>query len=192
MTHDTPPPGSTFLSYRLPVPLTALAEITDLVDRVYGTGEVMMKPAGDTVYLIAPKDGFGPRKKSRRRRATTDEDEPGGLLVEHTSPAPGAQKITIDAGQDFALIWTEHLMAWFDGLGATNYLETGILRHDTDAPEFTLTLQKRSKPTPHDLRSAAETRYQDLANAVRAAIEDPTVDIRGILSEVLDRNEVTS
>ncbi|MFC0678319.1 hypothetical protein ACFFGH_10750 [Lysobacter korlensis] len=67
-------------------------------------------------------------------------------------------------------------------LGATIYIEAGIAVTG-EQPEFTFTLQKRTNPTPRDLRMQAEAKL----DAVRAVLDgQPDSDLAAELRAVLD------
>lgn len=155
-------PGQGFLALRLPIPVSAMALISDLVERVYGTGETNLRMEGDQYTLHAPKDGFGPLKSGGRRpnRPTADDMKIVSALLDDD----GNVKMTLEDAQERVLFLSQMLRLWFEGVGGINYVETQIITKGGEA-EYILTLQKNHKPTPHEFRLTAE-RERDEAYAL--------------------------
>jgi len=166
MTIDVP--RQTVAMFRLPIPVSAMPVLLDTIERVYGTGETMMRPQGEFFTIIEPEGGFGPVKRTRRRPADPDPDDM--LIRDSDSPEPGSWTFTFQAGEDIVKVISGTLAAWFDQLGATNYVECALATADNE-PDWTFRLQKRVMPTPHDLRLTAETALANLNTALEQCLD---------------------
>lgn len=151
-------PGSAVALFRLPLPVTALPYINDTIERVYGTGDTMIRPDGDSFQIIAPKDGFGPIKKGGRRPTRpTDED----MKLKYQQLRNGELKLTVEDATDSAKVVMAMMRQWFDMVGGVNYVEAGVTWPDEEG-EFVFILQRRAGETPHALREKAEARVAEL------------------------------
>ena len=87
-------PSQPVLVLAMPMPVTALPLIGDLVERVYGTGETMLRFEGKQMIVTAPDGGFGPLKRSGKRPPRPSD---GDALI--TSDVERRQAGTVTVGR---------------------------------------------------------------------------------------------
>ncbi|TQE33135.1 hypothetical protein [Streptomyces ipomoeae] len=93
-----------------------------------------------------------------------------GTMMRSLTAKDGVLTLDLESARDIVKLFVATMHGMLDGHGATNYLETdftvrGSLSMDVrcaDHPDqaYTVTIQKRSHPTPHELRQAAEQRLE--------------------------------
>jgi hypothetical protein len=178
-------PGQTVIVAALPVPLNALEELTKLVERIYGTGDTMLNMSeGDSIRIMAPKDGFGPVKRSRSK-LTPRDPELDETLLRSVKVQGETASMTLESAADQILHITESFMTWFDVYKGINYVTTEfVVAGQTGAPYY-LTIQKGGNPSAHDLRLRAEDKHIDLLAKIERTDDIATV-IERVRSGVLD------
>jgi len=150
-------PGQGVAVFALPIPASAMAMITDCVERVYGTGETMLEFKGQSMQINAPADGFGPRRTTGKRPPRSTDDE---MRVIYQDYVDGKITMTIE-DQQYRIAMLGAIMAqYFDAIKATNYVEMQLRSQEGEMP-FVLTLQLASGLTPHQARQSAEARIDN-------------------------------
>lgn len=161
------PPGKTVASFALPLPIDALPIIGDLIERIYGTGETMMRPSGHSFDIVTPRDGFGPLARARGKLPGSAAD---AMKTRALDIREGRLKLTVEDAQYQVLVIAETMRKWFDSVGGTNYVELQLQMPGEDGEpeniEFTFTLQRTAGKTPHALREEAERRVVELETEV--------------------------
>lgn len=145
-------------AFSLPMPLTALPEINEAIQRVYGTGETMMSADGDTIRIFPPVDGWGPVKTGRRKPNTVADND--GLLRWH-EVRDNVASVTFEEAEHTTLLIGTMVRRWFDHHQAINYVEARLVTEGVDE-EFVFTVQKAGNPTAHNLRQVAEAKVAEL------------------------------
>jgi hypothetical protein len=153
--------------FALPMPLNGVALINDTIQRIYGTGEFMLKFEGESIQVNAPKDGFGPRKKSRGKPAPIPDDD--GFLVNQTVVGDEL-KLTLEMSEETVHSLAEPVRMYLDEFQAVNYVEMRLQDKATEA-EFIYIVQRAAGKSPHDLRREAEERVAQLEEQLAAARE---------------------
>jgi len=154
-------------TFKLPIPLDAMPIIGELVGRVYGSGELLMRAEGETISILTPTDGFGPKTGVVAPLPSSADD--GDLVYART--VDNRLEVTIDSGREVILPIVEHLVEWMKLLGATNYVELSLQSHgDENAkPDFVFCLQRAAGKTPHALRLKAERKLAAVEADLAAA-----------------------
>ncbi|WP_159600265.1 hypothetical protein [Agromyces humi] len=155
-------PGQSVAQFRLPLPVSGMSAIADLIEHLYGAGETMMNPRGDVVEITAPKDGFGPRTTPAPVLPGPDADD---MLVSHMAAEDGELELTYEMDPDLFGGIADNLVGWFEAVGGINYVTLDVKPIDGDS-EFVFTLQRKAGLTPHDARQAAERRVSELEEEV--------------------------
>ncbi|MEV7681440.1 hypothetical protein AB0O64_23240 [Streptomyces sp. NPDC088341] len=91
-----------------------------------------------------------------------------GTMLRSLTTEDGVLTLDLEASKDIVRIFVAAMHGMLDGYGAENYTETDVtvpatLSLDLRAGDFpdqtyTVTIQRRNRPTAHDLRQAAEDR----------------------------------
>lgn len=157
-------PSTPIAVFKLPVPVTALPYIVDCIERVYGTGETMMRPDGDSFQIVAPADGFGPIKTGGRRPSRPDEVD---MKLRHQRLRDGTLTLDLEDSTEAVKILAMMMKQWFDLVGGINYVEVQLSTPGEET-EWVFTLQRKAGQTPHELRSDAEARIAKLEAEIAA------------------------
>ncbi|WIE81531.1 hypothetical protein [Curtobacterium sp. MCSS17_016] len=173
MTTDIKP-GQPFLALRLPIPVDGMTYVSELVERVYGTGTTTMRGEGDQIIIAAPKDGFGPVVRDPMPPLTRPADE--GFNVTTLDATSDPVVWDIESSGHALAVFVKSQLAFLDLLDAKNYISSQVRAGDE---VVSVVLQRDGKPTPHELREEAEQREQKLRRIIadaRAALvaDDPT------------------
>ncbi|BDZ52557.1 hypothetical protein GCM10025867_47980 (plasmid) [Frondihabitans sucicola] len=153
-------PGDVVAMFALPMPLTAMPSISEVIARVYGSGEASLSFDGDAVRIYAPREGFGPRPKGRIKAARPlDDDALGTFDLDDDRLV-----VTIEDSTAVVSAIASHLAGFFEHFAGINYVEsrfttTGQSEEDM---EYAVVVQKVSGRTAHDLRQEAEARVAEL------------------------------
>lgn len=140
--------------FQQPLPLTALAAIGDLIARVYGEGETIFAADGLSLTIYPPDGGFLAKRTTPAEVIDDAEDIEARLTF-----VDGRVSIEFEDAQERVVLIAGVLMAWFEQLGAVNYVETTL---STAAGEtFVLSLQRKNGKTPHELRLEAEAKLEE-------------------------------
>lgn len=164
-------PGQGVAVFRLPMPLNGVELLNDALQRIYGTGEWMLQFNGDQIQANAPKEGFGPPKRSRRRLAAVDTDD----KIAHQLVQDGRVDMTVETAQDTVATVMALTQLWFDAMGGINYVEFGLQGPDGEPQPFVFCVQRRDGKSPHTLREEAEAEVERL----RAEVERLSQQIGG-------------
>lgn len=91
-----------------------------------------------------------------------------GTMIRSLTTDDGVLTLDLEASKDIVRIFVASMHGMLDGYGAENYSETDVTvpatlsldLRDGDFPDqaYTVTIQRRNRPTAHDLRQAAEAR----------------------------------
>ncbi|MFJ1837962.1 hypothetical protein ACIOJ9_29335 [Streptomyces sp. NPDC088175] len=91
-----------------------------------------------------------------------------GTMLRSLTTEDGVLTLDLEASKDIVRIFVASMHGMLDGYGAENYSETDVTvpatlsldLRDGDFPDqtYTVTIQRRNRPTAHDLRLAAEER----------------------------------
>lgn len=91
-----------------------------------------------------------------------------GTMFRSLTTADGVLTLDLESAKDMVRIFVATMHGMLDGHGAQNYLETDVTIpatlaldvRDGDFPDqsYTVTIQRRERPTAHELRQAAEAR----------------------------------
>lgn len=146
-------------AFRLPIPMDAMQTINACIERVYGTGDTMMRMDGDQIQIGAPKDGWGPRKRGRGALPSASND---AMRLKHARLRDGKVSLTVEDTQYSVLLVAEIARQWFNAVGGVNYVETKLSVDGGDEPEFVYTMQRIDGLTPADKVAAAESRIGEL------------------------------
>lgn len=146
-------------AFRLPLPMGAMQTINECIERVYGTGDAMMRMDGDQIQIGAPKAGWGPRKRGRGALPSTSNDQ---MRLRYLELRDEKVKLTIEDTQYTVLVVSEIARQWFDAVGGVNYVETKLAVDGAEDPEFVFTMQRIDGLTPADKVAAAEARIAEL------------------------------
>jgi len=103
-----------------------------------------------------------------------------GTLLKALNIQDGVATLETEPARELFLVLVASMREMLDSYGAENYLETEITapsvsldmrdgQNPTDA--YTVTIQRRERPTPHEFRQKAEAQYADLAEMSRSALE---------------------
>jgi hypothetical protein len=104
-----------------------------------------------------------------------------GTMIKALTIRDGVVTVELSEARELLQLWVASIREVLDGAGAENYAELDYAtkrsvsmdlrdgRNPIDA--YTLTLQRRGKPTPHEFRLKAEAQYADLAEISRSALE---------------------
>lgn len=149
---------------RLPIPLESMATVQEFVERVYGTGDTRMTFDGDHMRIVAPKDGWGERKRGRGKLPSAVND---ALRLTYAELRDGKAKLTLEDMETTVLYISEITQQWFNHVGGINYVETKLVPGDQDEPSYVFIMQKADGKTAHELRQEAEAR----AEAAEATLE---------------------
>ncbi|MFJ4965985.1 hypothetical protein ACIP6P_26670 [Streptomyces sp. NPDC088729] len=108
-----------------------------------------------------------------------------GTMLRSLTTEDGVLTLDLEASKDIVRIFVASMHGMLDGYGAENYSETDVTvpatlsldLRDGDFPDqtYTVTIQRRNRPTAHDLRLAAEERLLAVL-AECDAIEDDHED----------------
>ncbi|MEU3704816.1 hypothetical protein AB0E82_21310 [Streptomyces anulatus] len=108
-----------------------------------------------------------------------------GTMLRSLTTDDGVLTLDLEASKDIVRIFVASMHGMLDGYGAENYSETDVTvpaklsldLRDGDFPDqtYTVTIQRRNRPTAHDLRLAAEDRLLAVL-AECDAIEDDHED----------------
>lgn len=146
------------LAVRLPIPLDAMATIQEFVERVYGTGETSLRMNGDQMSIIAPENGWGPRKRGRGRLPSASND---AMRLRYASLRDDQASLTVEDTEYTILLIAEIARHWFELTGGINYVETKLIAQQAGEPEFVFTMQRIDGKTPHELREDVERRLKE-------------------------------
>lgn len=146
-------------AFRLPLPLDAMPTIHACIERIYGTGNTMMRMDGEQIQIAAPADGWGPRKRGRGALPSASNDQ---MRLRYASLRDGKASLTIEDTQYTVLVISEIARQWFEAVGGINYVETKLAVDGADDPEFVFTMQRIDGLTPADKLTIAETRIAEL------------------------------
>lgn len=146
-------------AFRLPVPMDAMQTIGEAVERIYGTGETMMRPEGDQFTIVAPAEGWGPRKRGRGALPSTSND---AMRLRYIELRDGKLSLSVEDTQWTVLMISEIARQWFEAVGGVNYVETKLLHASESDPQFIFTMQRIDGLSPADKASAAEERVAEL------------------------------
>ncbi|MDY0829080.1 hypothetical protein SK224_08055 [Microbacterium sp. BG28] len=150
-------------AFRLPLPLDALSTIREAVERLYGTGETMMRPEGDRITIVAPAEGWGPRKRGRGALPSSANDQ---MRLKHIELRDGRASMTVEDTQYTVLLVSEISRQWFELVGGVNYVETKLSVDGGAEPEFIFTMQRVDGLSPADKAAAAEARVAELEEQI--------------------------
>lgn len=151
-------PGQPVLVAALPMPASGLALLTEVVERLYGTGESTVSYSGDGLTIRAPKTGFGPRLTSALTALPDDDD---GALREAVSDGD-VVTLTFEESQAAVAQFGAVLAQFFAGAAGINYVTAHVVAPGQDVAEFNITVQRTGNPTAHELRERAEERVAAL------------------------------
>jgi len=146
-------------AFSLPIPLDAMDTITACIERIYGTGEARMRADGTQIQILAPEEGWGPRKRGRGALPSTSNDQ---MRLRYMSLRDGSVKLTVEDTQYTVLLVSEIARQWFGAVGGVNYVETKLTTADRPDPEFVFTMQRIDGLTPADKVAIAEARVAQL------------------------------
>jgi hypothetical protein len=146
-------------AFKLPLPLDAMDTIREAVERIYGTGNTLMQPNGDQFTILAPREGWGPRKRGRGALPSASNDQ---LRLRYLELRDGKAKLTVEDTQYTVLLISEIALQWFDAVGGINYVETKLAVDGGSEPQFVFTMQRVDGLTPADKVAAAEARIAEL------------------------------
>lgn len=153
-------PGDVVAMFALPMPLTGMPYINDVIARVYGSGESTLSFDGDALRIYAPAEGFGPRAKGRvKADRPLDTDALGAFAFEGDR-----LEVTIEDSTAVTGTIAAHLANYFEHFGGINYVETRFTTtgEPDDDMSLAVVIQKVSGKTAHELRQDAEARTADL------------------------------
>lgn len=160
-------PGTPVATFKLPIPLTGMQQIGELLQAVYGTGEVMLRPAGDQITAVAPYDGFGPLKTDALAAPSAQPDD---MQLEYFELLEDGLKLGVhDPGYALAVV-AEMLWQHLESFEAVNYVQLDPT-HPGEPRPYVLVLQRTDGKTPYELRAAAEARVAEL--------EEELAELRG-------------
>lgn len=146
-------------AFSLPIPLDAMETLTECIERVYGTGDARMRADGTQIQILAPEDGWGPRKRGRGALPSTSNDQ---MRLRYIELRDDKVKLTIEDTQYTVLLVSEISRQWFEAVGGVNYVETKLIVDGGDEPEFVYTMQRIDGLTPADKVEVAEARIAEL------------------------------
>lgn len=88
-----------------------------------------------------------------------------GTMLRSLDIRDGVATLDLEPAKEILQIFVASMRGVIDGYGAENYVETqwetvSMDLRDSDTPQdaYTVTIQRRTRPTPHELRQLAETR----------------------------------
>jgi hypothetical protein len=153
----------------LPMPVSGLALLSDVVERLYGTGESTVSYSGDGLTIFAPRDGFGPRKTNSIEPAHDDGD---GVLRE-ADTAGDELTLTFEQSQATVGGFGAALARYFEDAGGINYVTAQVVAPGQQVSDFHVTVQRADRPSAHELRQVAEERVALLEQQLRELGEEP-------------------
>ena len=149
-------PGQVVLVATLPLPMEGLTVLHAAVEALYGTGDSMLDMSqGDTIRVIAPADGFGPRIHGGPQPFVDVSD--GMKLRSVIVDGPQISMLIEDAHHTIAYL-SLAMTTWLENAGAINYAISEFVNPDQENAPYYVTVQKSGHPTAHDLRMVAEER----------------------------------
>lgn len=152
-------PGQRVATFALPIPLTNVDLIGQAIEAIYGTGEVMLRPAGTAIELYAPADGFGPSVGRVEKLALPPVDEDGDeLTLDAWAYNDDHAQLVLSDGQNVLATICETLRAYFDLSEGVNYVSARLVDGSGRTDGWIVTLQRPAGKSPADLRAEAEDR----------------------------------
>jgi len=98
-----------------------------------------------------------------------------GTMLRSLTIQDGVATLDLEPATDILKIFVASMRGVLDGYGAENYVETEMTApsvsmdlRDGDNPtdSYTVTIQRRTKPTPHDFRQRAERQRDDVLRII--------------------------
>lgn len=151
-------PGEIFASFKLPLTARGYANLTDALERVYGTGDIMLRASDDHIHAVAPAEGFGKLKTGKKPKSPTADE----LRIISLNIADGTIKVSFDEGQGSVNVMMATMKQWFEMVGGINYVEQAFRDAADESQEFVFVMQRVEGITPHQARLAAEARVAEL------------------------------
>lgn len=159
-------PGQAVATLALPLPLTGLSAVVQLVEHLYGTGDTRVQFLDDRIVIVAPESGFADRPK--RSRFKMPDQEPDILA---TSTRVDGDEFILDAEHTIQYLgdFAASITAWLDTYDAVNFITMRLQASgDPEAEPHSFTIGRPGRPTPAELYLEAKGKLDEL----RAAIED--------------------
>ena len=184
-------PGQPVMVLQLPLSLDAMGYVNDFTDRVYGTGNTLMSGRGDQIQISAPREGFGEPLRDPLPPFTRDPDD--DINLASLRVVDDRIETTLESAGDALARFAETQKDLLDLMGAVNYVHTDVRIRDEEEPSVHVVVQRKGRPTPHELREAAEMRERALAEALQdatAQLESGNIgNALTLLRAALSRNE---
>ena len=103
-----------------------------------------------------------------------------GTMLRSLTIRDGVATLDLEPATEILKIFVAGMRGVLDGYGAENYVETemtapsvsmDVASGENPMDSYTVTIQRRTRPTPHEFRLKAEAQHADLAEISRSALE---------------------